>query len=495
MIQLRINQELKRDSDQFLNSRRNEVAESLRSRPARSKEDIYCLYNIEEKPLGEGGFGIVLKGELKKDSQKGRNFAIKVIDKKKANHKDMTLFLKEIELLKIFDHPNIVDFQEVYEDQEKFYIVLEFLEGGELLDRLSESKDGFDEATVKRFFWQMAYAVNYMHSRKIAHRDLKPENFMFKQKNGHDLKLIDFGLSQFFGKKTKMKTVCGSPYYLAPEILNQKYTSKCDVWSLGIMLFELLTGLLPFYSENNNDLFKLIHKGEYEKSILTQNPKKFSKECIDLVSRMIVVGEKNRIQMADVLKHEWFHQDISRMQMQGRKLITKKMLQNLLNFSVSSLLQREMMGLIVQAFHGAEEIEILKKIFMAFDSDFSGTIQKDEIALLFEELNMTQSEEKIEDIVDVLYLKEKGLITFLEFEAGLLDPEFFHAQQRLKNFFNYLDIDGNGYIEVEEIMDCFKRFGRSFEKKIVKMMIREVDDNSDGRIDFKEFEELMGLQS
>lgn len=494
-IQYKINQELKRESGQFFNEEKNKDQESIAEKPSRSKENIEHLYNIQKRPIGEGGFGIVLKAQLKGDSDPNRYFAIKIIDKKKANKKDLSIFLKEIELLKLIDHPYLVNFHEVYEDSKKFYIVLEYLEGGELMNKLEYNPKGLSEAVAKKYFWQMAYAVHYLHCRKIVHRDLKPENFMFKKRDGDELKLIDFGLAQSFSKKDKMKTICGSPYYLAPEILNQKYTKKCDVWSLGVMLFELLTGELPFFSDNNNELFRIMQTGRYDKSLIMDNPKNFSEECKELLERMIVVGEKSRFDLTQVLEHNWFNQEILEMRTQGKNLVTKEMLQNLLNFSVSSLLQREILGLMVQAFQGAEEIEVLKKIFMAIDVDFSGTIQKEEIYELFIEKGMEQTEERIEDIVDTLYLKEKGIITFLEFEAGLLNPKFFVEQHRLETFFNYLDLDGNGFIEFGEILDCFKRFGRCFEEKIVRMMIREVDNNSDGKIDFDEFSKLMGIDA
>lgn len=490
-IQQKINLKLRRKSDVYLNAARAlKSPEKPIERPSRSKENIHYLYNIFKPPLGEGGFGVVLKAQLKKETNLDRFFAIKVIDKK-VNKKDLTIFLKEIELLKIFDHPYIVDFQEVYEDKKKLYIVLEHLAGGELTDRFDDHPTGFSEEETKKLFWQMAYAVNYMHERKIAHRDLKPENFMFKTKGGNELKLIDFGLSQTFSRKDKMRTICGSPYYLSPEILNQKYTKKCDVWSLGVMLFEMLTGQLPFYSDNNNDLFRLVQSGRYDKNLISENKKNFSENCQDLIKKMIVVGENERPDLQEVLEHDWFKQEMLEMRTDNMKLIRKKMLENLLHFSVTSLLQREIMGLMVQAFQDAKEIKTLKKIFMAIDADFSGTIQKEEIDSLYKYMGMEQTEEVIEDIVDLLYLKEKGLITFLEFEAGLLDPEFFVDEDRLKIFFNFMDLDGNGYIEFGEIMSCFKRFGRSFEEKIVKMMIREVDDNSDGKIDFEEFGMLM----
>lgn len=160
--------------------------------PSRSREQISKVYNLKQN-LGKGAFGSVREATLKLNPKK--DFAVKVISKRNTSKSGLRLFLKEVELLKYFDHPYIVKFYEVYENKNNFYLVQEVLRGGELNNRLSLRHGKLDEKEAKKYMYQMLLSVNYLHGKKIAHRDLKPENFMFKEIDGQELKLIDFGLS------------------------------------------------------------------------------------------------------------------------------------------------------------------------------------------------------------------------------------------------------------------------------------------------------------
>ena len=159
--------------------------------PTRAREDIHLRYNFGKVDIGGGHFGIVKKARLKGDNH-NKCFAIKIAERNVNDRSDLDVFLRELEYLKAFDHPNIVKFHEVYQDETKYYLVMEYLSGGDLLAKTLEEK-GFPETQVKNLVWQMLLSVNYLHSRKICHRDIKPENFLIKNRKGMDLKLIDFG--------------------------------------------------------------------------------------------------------------------------------------------------------------------------------------------------------------------------------------------------------------------------------------------------------------
>lgn len=206
---------------------------------------------------------------------------------------------------------------------------------------------------------------------------------------------------------------------------------------------------------------------------------------------MIVIGEKKRISIKSAIEHPWFKETIERIHTLGEKFLTINYLKNLIQFSVSTFFQREMIGMMIHAFRDAEEIERIKWIFMFINTDFTGQIKKQEVVALFKRFNLTYSEDYIEEIIDTLYIKEKGVITFLEFEAALIDKSFYTDEKRVKTFFNYFDLDKNGYIEKQEIVNCFNRFGRNMNDEGVTMMIEEVDENSDGLISFEEFKMLM----
>ena len=170
------------------------------------------------------------------------------------------------------DHPNIIKFHESYIDHRYVHIVMELAEGGELFEKIVKS-ERFSERRAANYMRKILGAVKHLHEQMICHRDLKPENFLLSDTSDDaEIKLIDFGLSKRFGqragsgreylrdnlKKVDLKTVVGTPYYVAPEVLKQKYDKACDVWSLGIILYIFLSGYPPFEGDNSSEIFKNI---------------------------------------------------------------------------------------------------------------------------------------------------------------------------------------------------------------------------------------------
>lgn len=205
--------------------------------------DIRSHYDFSEKPLGEGAFGVVYLGT---EISTGVKRAIKVIEKEKI--KNFQRFHNEVNALKTLDHPNIIKLFEIYKDDDKVYLVQELCSGGELFDHIVE-KEFLTEDVAAKIFQQIMQAIMYCHKNRICHRDLKPENFMLKSRDENAcVKLIDFGLSCSFmsfgntGKEKlkRMTTKAGTLFFMAPEVLKMNYTSKCDVWSAGVILYIML---------------------------------------------------------------------------------------------------------------------------------------------------------------------------------------------------------------------------------------------------------------
>lgn len=153
----------------------------------------------------------------------------------------------EIEILSTIDHPNIIKLYDVYEDNKYIHLVFEYCSGGDLFDEIA-SRGHYSENEAAGLIWKMLLSINHLHSVGICHRDIKPENFLFDSKlSTKELKLIDFGLSSKFGEKNQhFKSVVGTPYYIAPEVIRGNYTKSCDIWSVGVILYLLLSGTLPF---------------------------------------------------------------------------------------------------------------------------------------------------------------------------------------------------------------------------------------------------------
>ena len=207
------------------------------------------------KSLGEGSFGKVF---LIKNKEIKVQRAMKEI-KKDANTDEKDI-QNEINILKSIDHPHIIKIFEFYSFNEKYFLITEYCKEGELFNQIDALKP-FAEAHLATIVYQILLALIYCHSNNIIHRDLKPENIMIegRDKNGYFIiKVIDFGTATIFDKNKKETQFIGSPYYIAPEVISLNYGEKCDLWSLGVILYILLSGAPPFKAKNETELFNLI---------------------------------------------------------------------------------------------------------------------------------------------------------------------------------------------------------------------------------------------
>jgi serine/threonine protein kinase len=261
--------------------------------------------------LGSGAFS---KVKLATDTQTGEKWAVKIIDKEQLAREHLEEQLKrEIAIMKSLSHPHIVYLKEVMQTHNHIYMVLEVVKGGELFDRIVEAKK-FEESVARRYFQQLVGAVKYCHSQGIAHRDIKPENLLLDERD--NLKISDFGLSnlQPSNRAGLLQTVCGTPNYVAPEVLKERgYDGfKADAWSCGIVLFVMLAGYLPFDDQNQNALFNKIERGDYRMS------RTFTDGAKDLISKLILVDPAKRVGLDEVMKHPWFQVDLDKVMVDGR---------------------------------------------------------------------------------------------------------------------------------------------------------------------------------
>lgn len=208
----------------------------IRTHPIREHYDFI-------KVLGFGKYGVVREAVELDSSSRASSVAIKSIPKKKLKG-DYSLFTRELRVLQVLDHPNIIKLFETYEDEKYFHLVMELCPGGDLLDRLLDVGI-YSELEAAAIMNKLLLAVNHMHSSYVCHRDLKPENILYA---GDVIKIADFGISSKFGNSGhyEMKSAVGTPTYVAPEVLRHNYGKECDLWSLGVILFVLLSGQLPF---------------------------------------------------------------------------------------------------------------------------------------------------------------------------------------------------------------------------------------------------------
>jgi calcium/calmodulin-dependent protein kinase I len=258
-------------------------------------EDKYDLKDV----LGTGAFSQVRLAESKED---GQMHAVKIIDKKALRGKEDSLE-NEIRVLKRLKHANIVALQEVFEDKTKVFLVMELVTGGELFDRIVE-KGSYSEKDAADLIKQVLSAVAYMHEEGVVHRDLKPENLLYYSPDADSKIMIsDFGLSKMEDSGV-MATACGTPGYVAPEVLAQKpYGKAVDVWSIGVISYILLCGYPPFYDENDANLFAQILKGEFEFDSPYWDD--ISEEAKDFIRSLMCVNVENRLTCHTALEHSW----------------------------------------------------------------------------------------------------------------------------------------------------------------------------------------------
>jgi len=259
--------------------------------------------------LGEGIFGSVKLGVEKKTKER---VAIKIIKKKKAKPSDIELVRTEIDIMKLCHHPNVVHLLDHFENADYIFIVMEYIRGGRLTDYMKEKKFHFSEKRAAEIIYEIALGVKYLHKYGIIHRDLKPDNIMLTESNdkGH-IKIMDFGLSKILGKKEKTSDGFGTLTFVSPEVLIRKpYNKEIDIWSIGVILYLILSGDLPFDDEEDDEekIAKSIVFNEVEFP-----SKKFgnkSKEVIELIKRCLTKEPKDRIKIDEIIKSDWIQSNI-----------------------------------------------------------------------------------------------------------------------------------------------------------------------------------------
>uniref|UniRef100_A0A158P9M2 Protein kinase domain-containing protein n=1 Tax=Angiostrongylus cantonensis TaxID=6313 RepID=A0A158P9M2_ANGCA len=261
-----------------------------------TKKDVKHRFEITRK-LGSGTYG---KVSLAYDHKFDREVAVKLIKKSAIENKaDLVRIRREIRIMSALHHPNIIQIFEVFENREKIILVMEYASGGELYDYVSHF-GSLPESEARRIFRQITSAVLYCHKHQVAHRDLKLENILLDQDN--NAKIADFGLSNYFGTKSLLTTFCGSPLYASPEIINgTPYKGpEVDCWSLGILLYTLVYGSMPFDGRDFNRMVRQIKRGAYYEP---DTPSTASM----LIRNMLRVNPERRADIFEIASHWWLN--------------------------------------------------------------------------------------------------------------------------------------------------------------------------------------------
>ena len=455
------------------------------------KSDPSLDYTII-KELGHGSFATV---HLVKHNVSGAIRAMKAIKKGPGmDDEDNELdIINEINILMKMDHPNIVKIFEFYNSPTHYYLITEYCQGGCLYDLIVKNNGPFTEIQASYIMHQLFSVVNYCHKMKIIHRDLKPENILiYKNENGlAKIKICDFGTSLCFKRGDIQDKVVGSIYYIAPEVLKKKYNSKCDIWSCGVIMYILLTGVPPFGGSNNISIMKKILVGEYDKTRLNKR----CKACIDLIGKLLEKDISKRIRADAALKHRWFQIYKSkeiRVDIEDPKII-EAYLKNLKNYKKSSEIQEIALAYLVHNHPELEEVDDACKLFGIIDKKGNGKITKEE---LYNGLSPFYKNENLKDEIDKIFenlvINGSIYLDYEEFVRAAIDKSIFLTEDSMKFAFNYFDKDGKGEITIDDLASIFSSDDKSKnELKKIKKMIKEASGNNDEKIRFKEFCDIM----
>ena len=421
---------------------------------------------------------------------------------------------KEILIQLVTDHPNIVNLTDVYYSHDNcLYLVMEYCEGGNLFEywndnyeRIKKNKKNnasIFEQKVAKLFRQIMCALNYCHKNGIIHRDLRPNNIMVVRKVDDEekirLKLIDFSLSEALDNVAE-KRISNSlefPFFVAPEIFDNKITNKCDIWSAGVILYTLLIGEMPFNVDNPKN-YRNIKPDEIYKAVSLDKSgwKTISLEAKDLISKMICVDSK-RLTAEEVLNHKWFTKA-------EKQTLSFKKPNDQIQFNIESFRSYvKKNGVIKNIFRclaetlDDKETKYLQDQFKDFDNKEEGFITlsvfKSKMKELFKNKYLESDIEKMFEGIDI-NLNYK--IEYREFLACAISKipitKIYNHHERLKIVFNKFDSNGDGKINRQELeAKLLHDENDESTRAEIEEFINQCDNNSDGLIDFQEFLAIM----
>jgi calcium-dependent protein kinase len=451
------------------------------SKPGKVKDH----YTIERKPLGVGAFGSVCKGRHKKTHQQR---AIKAISK--AHMKNLEEFKREIEIMKMLDHPNIIKLYETFEDTRNVYLVMELCSGGELFDRILQA-GSFSEVQAAILMQQIIRGIHYLHKHHICHRDLKPENFLFQTKDTieqNNLKIIDFGLSCKFETGQVMKTKAGTPYYVAPQVLQGRYDQASDLWSCGVIMYVLLCGYPPFYGETDSDVLNKVRSGRF--SFGSSCWRAVTQDAKDLIRELIKMDPKQRLTAEQALNHAWIKDKAPKADFNN--LLQDGFVEHLRDFQSANYLKKAALHIIAGQL-SEQQIKSLRETFVALDENEDGLLTVAEIRAGLTKTGLDEIPVDLQQIVAEVDADGNGLIDYTEFLAATLQKKLYIQEELCWKAFSIFDQNGDGQISREELKQVLN--SGEIEDEVgterIDLLMQEVDANGDGMIDFDEFMAMM----
>ena len=441
------------------------------------------------KELGSGSFATVY---LVKHNLTGVVRAMKEIKKisNEGEEDNEEEIINEINILMKMDHPNIVKIFGFYITNDYYYLLTEYCAGGSLFDLIINNNGPFNEILASYIMHQIFSVVNYCHKMKIIHRDLKPENILIdKNENGFvQIKVCDFGTSLMFNRGQIQNELVGSIYYIAPEVLKKKYNSKCDIWSCGVIMYILLTGVPPFGGNNNKAIFNRILNSDYDRKLLNKK----CKACRELVGLLLERDISKRIKADAAFKHKWFDIFKSKeIRVDVEPEVIEACIANLKKYKKSSEIQEVALAYLVHNNLQLKEVDSASRIFGLIDKNGNGKINKEELYNgLKEHYQSDRLKQDVDEIFQNLDVNNDLYLEYEEFIRAAIDKSVFLTDKSLQFAFNLFDKSGKGEITADDLINVIS--GDEVSDDEINKFKNMVDNlGSDGKIRFKEFKEIM----
>ena len=454
--------------------------ESVKHRISQSKNtDVRKNYEFISM-LGNGSYG---KVRLYRDrNYKDLLFAIKTLKKEGIPQYQFNLLKSEVNILSNLDHPNIVKYFGVFEDDWYVHIVMEYLKGYDLYKIISLKKyTGFDEKDMCEIIQQLLKALSFIHSQNIVHRDVKPENILFANKRDYStLKLIDFGLATY--QKKDHKSV-GTPFYMSPEMIDGNSCPQSDIWSVGIIVYLMLTGRYAFDAKDGENLYEKIKKDEVDMQPLIDS--ECSEEAKDFITKCLKKNASERMTTTECLEHAWINKFCIK---KDSNLLNNDTVDTLLDFANKNALQKEIYYFIAKI-SSESDINKLKVFFNQLDVDNSGTLTLEEVEKAFKQIDIDITNEELKQIWEGLDFHKDGQVNYSEFLAAMVSSYNFQKEEKLWSVFNLFK-EGNknkNYITYDSLKNAAKALNLNINESEIKKCFEKYKEE----IDFETFKKLI----
>jgi len=447
---------------------------------------IRDYYSLLSPPIGKGAFGEVRRAI---HLQTNVTRAVKIIKKSLTSKEQQEVLINEFNILKMIDHPNVMKVFEFFQDEEHFYIVNEYCNGGELFDKITKMTN-FSEKFAAETMKQILSAVSYCHQFNIVHRDLKPENILYDSRHPNaNIKIADFGASTLFNPDEYLHDRIGTMYYIAPEVLKKNYNEKCDIWSCGVILYALLCGFLPFESSDDHIIFSKILKCQY--SFDSSEWKNISPQAKAFISKLLNPDPKKRYSALEALNDPWFKLVLGEPTLDVP--LATSTLNNLKQFRANRKLQHAIWMFLVSYFVSSEEKQHLLQEFRALDLFGDGKISKKELVKLYQiVMKSSDPEAEADEVLKHVDNSKSGSINYTEFLIATIHRKDILKSHRLHSTFKLLDCNSEGFLTAERLDEIFnpgkqKDINIEFWDEVIK----EFDQSGNGKLSFEEFKDMM----